>query len=66
MTGKIIVMIPTYNEKENIGKIIEILENEIFPEIKKYEMSILIVDDNSPDGTSSIVAEKMKKCIKII
>jgi len=61
MTEKIIVMIPTYNEKENIGKMIEILENEIFPEIKKYNMNILIVDDNSPDGTSSIVAEKMKK-----
>lgn len=33
MTEKIIVMIPTYNEKENIGKMIEVLENEIFPEI---------------------------------
>ena len=61
MTEKIIVMLPTYNEKENIGKMIEILENEVFPEIKKQKMSILNVDDNSPDGTSDIVAEKMKK-----
>lgn len=58
---RIVVIIPTYNEKDNIGKMIEILENEIFPKIKKYNMSILVVDDNSPDGTSSIVIEKMKK-----
>lgn len=61
MKEKIIVMIPTYNERENIGKMIEILENKIFPKIKKYKMSILIVDDNSPDGTSDIVLRKMKK-----
>ncbi len=44
-----LVIIPTYNEKENIENIIK----KIFSFPKEFE--ILIVDDNSPDGTSSIV-----------
>src|SRR4030043_741293 len=58
---KIVVIIPTYNEKENITKMIEVLEKEVFPKIKKYEMEILVVDDHSPDGTAEVVKEKMKK-----
>jgi dolichol-phosphate mannosyltransferase len=57
---KIVVMIPTYNEKENIAAMVDVLENEIFPKIENYEMMILVVDDNSPDGTETIVKEKMK------
>ena len=58
---KIVIVIPTYNEKENIGKIIEILKNEIFPKIYDYDMGILVVDDNSPDWTIDVVLEKAKK-----
>ncbi|MGB9911251.1 MAG: glycosyltransferase [Microgenomates group bacterium] len=58
---KIIVIIPTYNEKENIQKMIDVLEEEIFPQIKNHQMEILVVDDNSPDGTADVVKEKMKK-----
>jgi|RhiMetdeSRZDD1v2_1073273.scaffolds.fasta_scaffold136860_2 dolichol-phosphate mannosyltransferase len=44
------VVIPTYNERENIGALIErILELPRF--------RILVVDDNSPDGTATIVAQ---------
>ena len=48
---KALVIIPTYNEKENI--------REIIPEILKKDPSInvLIVDDNSPDGTGKIADE---------
>jgi dolichol-phosphate mannosyltransferase len=46
---KAIVIIPTYNEKENIGKMI----HSIHSLNKNYH--ILIVDDGSPDGTASIV-----------
>jgi len=42
-----LVIIPTYNEKENIYDFIN--------EICKYDVSVLIVDDNSPDGTGEIV-----------
>jgi dolichol-phosphate mannosyltransferase len=59
--NKIVIIIPTYNEKENIGRMIHVLEEEIFPKIKKNRMEILVVDDKSPDGTAKIVEEKMKK-----
>jgi len=48
------IIIPTYNERENapklVNQIINILNN-------KYDFEIVIVDDNSPDGT----AEEIKK-----
>lgn len=49
-----IVIIPTYNEKENIEKIIR----KVFSLSKPFH--ILIVDDNSPDGTREIV-ERLQK-----
>ncbi|WP_299118702.1 polyprenol monophosphomannose synthase [uncultured Tenacibaculum sp.] len=49
MKSDALVIIPTYNEKENIEAIIR----ETFSQEKEFD--ILIVDDNSPDGTSSIV-----------
>jgi len=58
---KVIVIIPTYNEKENIGRMVDVLEGEIFPKIKNNQMEILVVDDKSPDGTADVVREKMKK-----
>ena len=44
-----LVIIPTYNEKENIEKIIR----KVFSLIHNFH--ILIVDDGSPDGTGNIV-----------
>ena len=52
---KAVIIIPTYNEKENIQKLISILEEEIFPQIKNYDMNILVADDGSPDGTADEV-----------
>src|SRR3990170_5514201 len=57
---KVVIINPTYNEKENVEKLITILENKIFPQIKNHEMNILVADDNSPDGT----AEEVKKLMK--
>ncbi|MEK7559390.1 MAG: glycosyltransferase [Patescibacteria group bacterium] len=58
---KVVIIIPTYNEKGNIDKLIPILEEEIFPQIKNHEMNILVADDNSPDGTEDEVRNLMKK-----
>ena len=44
-----IIIIPTYNEKENVAKMIR----KVFSLEKLYH--VLIVDDGSPDGTASIV-----------
>lgn len=46
-----LVIIPTYNEKENIEAIIRATFEQETP------FNILIVDDNSPDGTSAIVTK---------
>ncbi|MFC1725247.1 polyprenol monophosphomannose synthase [candidate division KSB1 bacterium] len=57
---KALIIIPTYNEKENIFRIAE----EIFKKTENKvdeEINILIVDDGSPDGTGEIVKEMMKK-----
>jgi dolichol-phosphate mannosyltransferase len=50
-----LVIIPTYNEKENIKSIIV----AVFSLRKDFD--ILIIDDNSPDGTADIVKELMKE-----
>ena len=57
---KVVIVIPTYNEGENLKKLIPLLE----PEIKKFdhhEIAVLIVDGNSPDGTDKIVKKLSKK-----
>jgi dolichol-phosphate mannosyltransferase len=46
-----IVIIPTYNEKENVALIID----TVFALPKDFD--VLIVDDNSPDGTATIVKD---------
>lgn len=58
---KVVVIIPTYNEKGNIEKMVEILEKKVFPAIKDHSMKILVADDNSPDGTGDVVKELVKK-----
>ncbi len=50
-----LVIIPTYNEKENIEAIIR----DVFSQEKQFD--ILVVDDNSPDGTASIVVRLQKE-----
>jgi dolichol-phosphate mannosyltransferase len=50
-----IIVIPTYNEKDNIRPLVE----EIFKVTP--DINILIVDDNSPDGTGRIADELSKK-----
>ncbi len=50
-----IVIIPTYNEKENIEKIVR----KVFSLEKDFD--ILIIEDNSPDGTANIVKDLQKE-----
>ncbi|REE83748.1 dolichol-phosphate mannosyltransferase [Lutibacter oceani] len=50
-----LVIIPTFNEKENVESIIR----AVFSQKKQFD--ILIVDDNSPDGTGDIVSELQKE-----
>lgn len=46
--GKILVLIPTYNERENVSLIVSRLR------VAAPEVDVLILDDNSPDGTGAV------------
>ena len=61
---KLSLVIPTYNEKENIQKLIEKIQEE-FKE-NKIDGEIIIVDDNSPDGTGRILENLKKKTKNLI
>lgn len=54
MSNKLII-IPTYNEKENIAAMIDAVMS------LPFEPDLLIIDDNSPDGTAGIVRETMPR-----
>ena len=50
-TGRTLVIVPTFNERENVRRLIEtVLE-------KDARIDMLVVDDGSPDGTGAIVEE---------
>jgi len=58
MIMRIVIVLPTYNERENI----KVLIPEIFKIFKenKIDGKVIVVDDSSPDGTSNVV-EKLKE-----
>ncbi|HKG92974.1 MAG TPA: polyprenol monophosphomannose synthase [Gemmatimonadaceae bacterium] len=49
MAERALIIVPTYNERENIGRLI----SEVLAQDPRLE--VLVVDDNSPDGTGEIV-----------
>lgn len=51
-----LVIIPTYNERENVATVIKKLNS------LNTGVDILVVDDNSPDGTAEIVKGLQKEC----
>jgi len=51
----VLVIIPTYNEKENIEPILRAVFSQ------KNEFDVLVVDDNSPDRTAEIVTSLMEE-----
>lgn len=54
-----LVIIPTYNEVENVGKVIDRVMN------LKEDLDILVVDDNSTDGTRKVIKEKARNNSRI-
>jgi len=54
-----LVIIPTYNEKENIGKIVPAVLDT------SHHVEILFVDDNSPDGTGRIADGLSEKYARV-
>ncbi|HLC86727.1 MAG TPA: glycosyltransferase [Candidatus Nanoarchaeia archaeon] len=56
---KLSLVIPTYNEKENIQKLLIKIRKEF--EDNHIDGEIIVVDDNSPDGTGDILENLKKK-----
>lgn len=54
MNDSISIIIPTYNEKDNIIPMIE----ELKKTFEQYTLDIIVVDDSSPDGTAQLVKDK--------
>ena len=54
-----LIIIPTYNERENIVRIIP----EVFKE--SLPLDVLVVDDNSPDHTANFVKDMQKENSRI-
>lgn len=57
---RVVIVMPAWNEAENIKEMIDVLLNKEFPEIKA-DMNLLVVDNHSTDGTDKIVEEAGKK-----
>lgn len=51
MSQKTLVVVPTYNERDNLPKVVECLLN------LPVQVEMLVVDDNSPDGTGKLADE---------
>jgi dolichol-phosphate mannosyltransferase len=51
MNGRVLIIIPTYNELDNL--------HQLLPDVKERhpDVDILIVDDNSPDGTANYIKQ---------
>ena len=54
---KVVIVIPTYNEEGNIGRLLDLLALELL-KINGHEFNVLVVDGNSTDQTREIVNEK--------
>ncbi|HEY3323058.1 MAG TPA: glycosyltransferase [Planctomycetota bacterium] len=53
---RVTVILPTYNERGNIVALIEAIRSAL----EGHDLEVLVVDDNSPDGTAELVRETFK------
>jgi Glycosyl transferase family 2 len=51
--GKIAILVPAYNEAENIGQVLDLMPAEVC----EMSTAVLVVDDGSRDGTGDVAAE---------
>ena len=58
---KFTIVIPVYNEAKNL----RILIPKIYQELKNIKFQLIIVDDNSNDGTSNVLKKFKKKKFKL-
>lgn len=54
---KIFICIPTYNEAENIISLLDQIKTQKSSFENTYELEVVVIDDNSPDGTAKLVKD---------
>ena len=59
----IMVMLPTYNERQSVGSVIKSLMEL---EIQSVQISIIVIDDSSPDGTAQYVRSLNLKNVEVL
>jgi dolichol-phosphate mannosyltransferase len=52
------ILLPTYNEKDNLPLIVWLIMK--YMDESKYKFEVIIVDDNSPDGTTEVAKDLQK------
>ena len=60
LNSEVGVILPTYGEADNIAKLIDDIEN------LKLDISILVIDDSSPDGTAELVQQKQSEYTNVM
>jgi dolichol-phosphate mannosyltransferase len=55
------VVLPTYNERENIGEVVSRLETALEALDGRVSWEIVFVDDDSPDGTAEVIREYARR-----
>lgn len=62
MQPRVVVVVPTYNEKDNLPILVEKIFN-----LNIHDLEVVVVDDNSPDGTGDIARELSRRYpVKVI
>ena len=54
---KVSIVIPAYNEEENIRPVTEAVVQELNENLPEYDYEIIIIDNNSQDNTRPIIRE---------
>jgi dolichol-phosphate mannosyltransferase len=52
---KVLIVIPTFNESESVAQLIQRIDKMRDLVSNQYHLDVLVVDDNSPDGTADLV-----------
>ena len=62
---KLVILLPTYNERDNIVRLLDQLRVHL-ADVKGFEISYLVIDDNSPDGTAKLVEDMRNDKVNIL
>ncbi|MBU1110255.1 glycosyltransferase [Patescibacteria group bacterium] len=56
----VVIVLPTYNERENISRLLDAIHHQ-GDGLDQVKLSVLVVDDRSPDGTGDVVRQYVKR-----